>query len=344
VARRLPILLAGCAAAALLAAAPAPAAGTGEFSVSPQPKPGVARAYFDLTLGAGQSHRDAVVVSNASASTLTLKVGASRGETASASGVGYDGAFAPCTGPACWISGLPATVTLAPGARKTLPFTVTVPAGTAPQQYLAGITVQPAVTPSPTSLGSHGGTSAQAIIIHQVNVGVAVTVGTLSELGAGLRITGIDSVAIGTMPRLLIGERNTGQIFLHAKGTAVCTASGKTHTFDVSSDTVLPGQRAELAVNASGLPTGATAHCTVRLDYERGGTATHAAAVKIPAVKHVKVVQTAPGVFAEVPAAPGTPTWAIALIAVGGALVLVLLAAVAVLLLRNRRLRRRVAV
>jgi len=323
------------AAACLLPAAASAALGDGSFSVSPQPKPGQARAYFDLTLSAGETHRDAVVVANDSKQTLTLAIGASRGATAAGSGVAYLGAYAPCTGTACWIRGLPSTLTLAPKQHKTLPFTVMVPAGAPLKQYLAGITVQPAKQPSPTTLGTQGGTSAQAIIIHQVNVGVSVTVGVLSQLSSQLTVLGITGSSVGTTPRLIVHERNTGQTYTHAKGTATCTSGAKTFTFPVYSDTVLPGDRADLTTNAPGLPSGKSVHCTVQLAYERGQSSAHAEVVKIPTIKKVKIVHTGPGVYSEVPAPPGMPTWAYVLIGLGGAVLLALLV-VAVLLLRRR--------
>jgi len=323
------------AAACLLPAAASAALGDGSFSVSPQPKPGQARAYFDLTLSAGETHRDAVVVANDSEQTLTLAIGASRGATAEGSGVAYLGAYAPCTGTACWIGGLPDTLTLAPKQHKTLPFTITVPAGAPLKQYLAGITVQPAKEPGPTTLGTQGGTSAQAIIIHQVNVGVSVTVGVLSQLSSQLTVLGITGSSVGTTPRLIVHEQNTGQTYTHAKGTATCTDDAHTFTFPVYSDTVLPGDNADLTTNAPGLPSGKSVHCTVQLAYERGQTSAHAEVVKIPSIKNVKNVYVAPGVYAQVPTQPGMPTWAYVLIGLGGAVLLALIV-VAVLLLRRR--------
>lgn len=333
--RYLTPIVALVAAACLLPAGASAALGTGTFSVSPQSKAGPARAYFDLTLSAGQTHRDAVVVSNDSKQTLTLAIGASHGATADGSGVAYRGAYAPCTGTACWISGLPSTLTLAPKQRKTLPFTVTVPAGTPFKQYLAGITVQPAKTPGPTTLGTQGGTSAQAIIIHQVNVGVSVTVGVLSQLRSQLTVLGISGTSVGATPRLIVHEQNTGQTYTHAQGTATCTHGAQTFKFAVYSDTVLPGDRTDLATNAPGLPSGKSVHCTVQLAYERGQSAAHSTTVKVPAIKKVKIVHTGPGVYSEVPAPPGMPTWAYVLIGLGGAVLLALLV-VAALLLRGR--------
>ena len=78
-------------------------------------------------------------------------------------------------------------MTLAPGTRESIPFTVRVPAGTPRRQYLAGITAQLAAKPKATKVGQHGKATAKAIIVEQVTVGVAVTVGNCPRCGTGWR-------------------------------------------------------------------------------------------------------------------------------------------------------------
>jgi len=293
-----------------------------------------ARSYFSFTLQPGGVARDAVVVSNTAAAPVTLKLGASAGTTANGSGDGYAGAYGGCRAAACWIHGLPATVTLPAKGRKTLAFTVSVPSGTPLRQYLAGITIEPAQSGGPTSLGSKGGAGAQAVITRQVNVGVAITVGSLSQLVSRLLISAVSTSSIGTTPRLLVHERNVGQTFVHAKGAAVCTANGGRYWFSVVSETVLPGDTAVLTVNAPGLPGGKTASCTVKLNSATGGSAAWRGTVHVPKLTSTPVVHTAPGVYTALPKKT-TPWWAFALVGIGAAAV-VLLGVLVVVVLRRK--------
>jgi hypothetical protein len=308
------------------------------FGASPAPQPGGgSRAYFNYTLAAGQSTTDAVVVTNSSTAAQTLKMSASTGITATGSGDAYYGYFAPCTGTGCWVTGLPPTVTLPANGTQTVPFTVTVPAGTAPMQYLAGITVEPTTTSAPTKLGSKGGASAQAVIVHQINIGVAVTVGALSSLSSRLTVSNLTIGSVGSTPRLFVHEQNEGQTFTHATGTAVCTAGGGQRTYPVVSDTVLPGEGAVLPVNAPGLPAGSAAQCTVRLGYGEATDALWHGTVAVPSVTPTTIIHTGPGQYSSVPLDRGIPTWAIALMVVGGVVSVLLLFLLWALLRRRKK-------
>ena len=174
------------------------------------------------------------------------------------------------------------TVTLAPHTQERIPFTVRVPAKTPRRQYLAGITAELASKPKATKVGQHGKATAKAIIIRQVTVGVAVTVGNLSQMRNRLAIPGVTGQAIGTMPRLNVGLRDTGQTFSGGTGTASCTAAGKTHSFRVVTNTILPGYQTQIAVNARSLQEGTTVPCVVRIHYGRGQTVRWSGMVTLP--------------------------------------------------------------
>jgi hypothetical protein len=319
--------------------APASAVNAGDltpFSVTAAPLPdGQLRPYFQLALAPGQSATDTVVVTNQAARTATLKLSASTGVTAPDSGTAFTGYFQPCTGTGCWVTGLPATVTLAPGARKLISFTVTVPAGIPPRQYLAGITAQPAVLPPAVQVGGNGRASAKAIVITQMTVGVAITVGSPWHLRTRLEIPAVTAGAQGRVPRLYVHVRNTGQTFTKATGTARCTVNGRRLRFPVFAGTILPAGTAVLPVNVTMLRPGQPAPCTVRLRY---GDAPHGASwsgtVTIPAIRQQRVIHVGPGTYATLPPPPGIPAWAIALIVIA-ALTLVFLAATVILLLRR---------
>ena len=309
------------------------AGGNGQFGLTPVPdSTGRVAPYFTLTVAAGESAAATALISNLGQVTEELKISRATGVTASNGGSAFSRSFQACSGTGCWVSGLPGKVTLPAGAAEKLTFMVRVPAGTPPGQYLAGITAEAAVTPPSVQVGSNGKATARAIIIEQVTVGVAVTVGLLSRMTTRLQIPGVSGQAIGPTARLNIEVANTGQTFAHGTGTASCTAAGRPRSFAVYASTVLPHDQAVIAVNAPGLPEGATMSCAVWLGYGKGLTVRWAGLVSVPAPPRTRIVHTGPGAYSVVPNG-GIPAWAVALLVVG---VLVLAAMVAVLL----RLRR----
>lgn len=326
--------------AAVAAAAPAPpaaaaaAGGTGQFGITPAPgADGVAPPYFMMTLAAGQSAIETAIITNQGKTATKLKLGRTTGVTAGNGGSAFSQPFQRCAGPGCWVTGLPGTVKLPGRTQMRLAFRVRVPPRTPPGQYLAGLTAELAAKPRAVQVGSNGkGALARAIIIRQVTVGVAVTVGSLSRLTTRLRIPAVSGVAIDRLARLNILLRNTGQTFTHARGHASCTAAGRRHTYPVYAGTVLPHGQAQIPANAPGLPEGATMPCTVRLRYGPGLTVSWTGSVTIPAPPGVRIVHTGPGAYTVIP--PNTiPAWAIALIVIGALALLTM----AVLLRRMRR-------
>ena len=334
----------GAAAAVALAALaavtpvrPAAAAGTvgnGQFGLTPAPaSDGRAAPYFTLTVPPGDSATGTALITNEGRTPEKLKISRSTGVTAANGGSAFTGYFQRCSGVGCWVSGMPGEVTLAGGSGKTLQFTVHVPGRTAPGQYLAGLTAELAARPRPVRVGSSGKATANAIIIQQVTVGVAVTVGSLSQMTTRLWIPGVSGEAIGRTARLNIRLANTGQTFAHGTGKASCTVAGKRHSYAVVASTVLPHDQAVIAVNAPGLPEGVTMPCAVRLGYGQGLVVSWAGSVTVPVPPPARILHTGPGAYSVIPEG-GIPSWAIALLAVGG---LVLAAAVAVLLRMRRR-------
>jgi len=336
VALALAVVLAALAAVIpALPAAAAPAVGNGQFGITPAPgSSGTPAPYFVMTVAAGQSVVGTAIISNPGTRTVTLRIGRSAGITAGNGGSAFNPLFGGCSGSACWVTGLPGTVTVPAGMGDRQPFIVHVPARTAPGQYLAGITVESNASPRSVQVGSNGkGAQARAVIIDQVTVAVAVTVGSLDQLTTRLQIPAVTGVAIGQLGRLSIVLRNTGQTFTGARGRASCTAAGQRYAYTVIAGTVLPHGQAAIPVNASGLPKGRAVSCTVLLGYGHGLTVRWAGTVTVPALPATRIYHTGAGAYTVVPAGPSVPPWAIALMIIG----VLALAVMAVLLRRLRR-------
>ncbi|GHE38310.1 hypothetical protein GCM10017673_45830 [Streptosporangium violaceochromogenes] len=320
-------------------AAPARAGGPlrdgNPFGLRPSPaSAGQARSYFDLTVPPGRTTRDTAIISNPGSRTQQLKISVSSGVTAANSGSAYQSAPEKCAGAGCWVTGLPSTVTLAPGERRSLTFRVHVPDDARPAQYLAGITAEPAVRPSAARVGANDRASAKAIIIKQVTVGVAVTVGTLSRMKTALAVSSVSGGWVGATPRLSVSVRNPGQTFTRATGSVSCEVDDRARSYAVTMGTVLPGTGAVLPVNARGL-SGGSLPCTVRLRTGTGPAAVWSGTVELPSRTPKKIVHIGEGAYAELPEST-VPLWAVALMAVGA---LTLTALPALLVLRRRRRR-----
>jgi hypothetical protein len=335
--------------APLAAAAPWPASGVpglgglgglagvgvpGGFGLAAAPgSPGQAGSYFQLAVAPGHAITAVLLVANLGHKTQTLALGHALGITASNGGSAFLPASGRCSGPACWVTGLPSRLTLPGAGRDLVTFTVRVPPGTAPGQYLSGIAATPATRPAPEKLGSNGrGASTQAVILDRVTIGVAITVGEQSALVSRLSIRGVQGVDEGRVARLNISLHNTGQTFSRSAGKATCQAAGRWKSYRVYADTVLPGGHALIAVNAPGLPEGATVPCAIALRYGKSQVVSWSGRVAIPGAVGGRIVQTGKGAYALLPSS-GFPLWGIALIVI----CLLLAAAVIFLFSRQRR-------
>jgi hypothetical protein len=204
--------------------------------------------------------------------------------------------------------------------------------GGRPGQYLAGLTAQAAVRPKAVQVGRNRRASAKAIIIDQVTVGVAVTVGSLARLRTAVRIAPVTGGWVGSTPRLNIPVRNTGQTFAQATGRISCRVSGRSHSYRVIMETVLPGGRAVLPVNALGLASGRLP-CTVRLRTAAGTLISWSGIVSLPSQVRTRTYHPAKGVYVSLPEST-IPGWAIALLVLGGLILFTLLTLV---ILRRRQ-------
>lgn len=326
------VLLAAGPVGRAAAAAPVP----GQFALTPVAAAnGRSRPYFKLNVVPGGSIQDTIVVSNVGSTTITLRIGTSDGITAANSGATFGPLTTKCAGIGCWVTGLPRTVTVKPHSEQAAPFRVIVPVGAAPSQYLAGISATPATAPKPIKLKSTGPAGTQVVIVQQVSVGVAVTVGQFASLRTKVDITGATADWIGTLVRLSLNVRNDGQRFTKGTGHMACQLGGTTRTFPVNMDTVLPRDGAALEVNGIGMHAG-TWLCAVRIEDNGGHTDIWTGEVTVPGAVQARTKRIAANDY-EVPPGAGIPAWAIALFVLAG---MILFSLWAVLLRRNRNLNR----
>jgi MYXO-CTERM domain-containing protein len=275
-----------------------------------------------------------VTVTNPGPTAQRLRISVSTGVTAANSGAAYKTNPGYCSGVSCWVTGLPAAVTLAPGERKALRFRVSVPDDVPPAQYLTGITAEHFARPAAVTVGSNGKSSARAIVIRQVTVGVAVTTGALARMRSDLAVWKVSAGWAGRTPRLFVPVYNSGQTFAKATGTVTCDGPRRPRSFDLVMGTVLPSTGAVLPVNAHGLAAGSLT-CAVRLRDATGRTTGWSGEVELPPMTQKKTVRTGEGAYTTLPI-DDVPPWTIVLVIIG---VLTLAALLALLALQRRHRR-----
>lgn len=333
--------LAGASATQALAEGPglSPALGGGclNVHVGPRVSAGNAASYFRLVARSGRTLHLALVIANPDARTCRVALQAAYGKTALNSGDTYppagDGA---CVRTSCWISGLPATIAIAGRSRVAVPFTVTVPKGTGPGQYLAGVLARPDVR-RPSRPRRHPGVGA----IVTTNVGIGVAVRVPGPLRPRLTIPAVTVSPNGGTPLIEVVERNGGNTWEHPAGGVVISGgeSGGNVRLGISSNTVLPADSATLSVPAVGTLKGSHPVEVVLWYAKKTKRAIWRGRLTFP-----ESVAPAPRSADGTPVVithARTPGWVVALLGALAAVALLLLALVVLLLVVPRRRRQR---
>lgn len=196
-----------------------------------------------------------MLLANPEPYTCQVGLDATYGKTAVNSGDTYP-YLAPgrCMRTSCWLSHVPASVTVPARSRLVVRFEVEVPRGTGPGDYLAGVLVRPDATGSVSGRSSHDDVG--AVLTTSVGIGVAVQVPGPLHPQITIRSVALD-VSSGT-PLLHIVEHNSGTTWEHpAGGAIIASAAGRRSLrLGVVSDTLLPGDSAALTLPVEGVGRG----------------------------------------------------------------------------------------
>jgi hypothetical protein len=324
-------LLAATAFGVALPTTPAAAATTAscaQVHLGPQASADAAESYFTVDAAPGTTVTEHLVAANPTNSTCSVALARAFGRTATNSGDTYAASTAGrCVSTACWVTGLPTSVAVAPGRRVVVPFQVHVPASATAGQYLAGVVGEPTM-----KSGSAATSTGVAVhIANRVAIGVAVTVPGALQPRVAIPAVTVDADASVLSAKLEVRERNTGNTWEHPVGAITVRVGDRTVRIPMTSNTLLAGDTATLTAGISGVPAG-TYDTTARLTYATGAkTAVWHGSVTFPAPPQV----TRSGQIIRVVDA-GTPTWVFGTIG-GLALLLVVVIVLLVLALRRRR-------
>jgi hypothetical protein len=225
-------------------ASAAPAASSpGSATAGLAPAPGskglvLGGGYFAPHIAAGSTYSGAVLVGNDSDSPLPAVVYPVDAVTAPAGGIGYSNEGVPLSGPGTWVHISKERITLAARVDALVAFSVTVPAGTAPGEYLAGIAAESA---PPAAVGS----GFRVIVRSRVIVAFEVIVPGASPVAA----FSVGKPTLVELPdsgyEVRVPAKNTGTAI---GGTSITVSlSGRTHaSLTDEIPTVLPGDSVEV--------------------------------------------------------------------------------------------------
>lgn len=213
--------------------------------------------YFVLAGRRGATIHGAVRVLNVGNRKGSASLYAVDGTTGQTSGAVYRSRQQKRKGVGAWLRLSKTRVTLAPGAMKSIPFTVRVPSKASAGQHLGGIVVQ-ASAPQSKTVGKTRRSSFR-IKIQELSV-VAVQVKLPGRRVVKMAITSLRPSAIPGHQDLLIGLSNLGNVLLKGKGSlTVVDSSGKRlkhRAFPL--DTFVPHTHIDFPVYTAGkaLPVG----------------------------------------------------------------------------------------
>jgi LPXTG-motif cell wall-anchored protein len=292
------------------------------------------RGYFVYSLAAGRSQSGAVIVSNAGTAKGTVKLFTADATTGHTTGTVYLTDKKP-TRAGSWITLSATSLTLAPGQHKRVPFTLHVPAGQKPGQWVGGIVAE-------TSHQVAGSKSKQKASV-QIRIRDLTIVAVQANVpGAPIVSFDIGRVSTG-------GQRGFQQVIVHLKSTGnqLAKPTGKVSVYDASGklletlpftmDTFLPQTSIDYPVLLKKALAAGDYRATVTLDVN-GQTFSAKPAFSVSKQEVAQVFTSAsptqaPPVASSSSGTSSTPWVAIAI----GAAIVILLLLLLLWLLRRRR-------
>lgn len=220
----------------LLALAPSAqaASNTAVFGLRAVGNPKVGYFVYDLSPGATTS--GAVIVSNVGTAAGTAKLYAVDATTGSTTGTVYVTDHVPAK-QGTWVSLSQTRVLLAPGAHASVGFTVHVPPGAKPGQWVAGIVAENA-----TQVRSQRTKGKAGVRINVRNLTiVAVQTNVAGHLVAGFRVGGVTPGGRNGYQQLAVHFANTGNVLEKPSGRVEILRNGApVETLAFHMDTFLP--------------------------------------------------------------------------------------------------------
>jgi len=196
-----------------------------------------ARGYFVYPLAAGGSRSGAVIVSNAGTATGTVKLFTVDATTGDTTGTVYETDKKPSR-VGSWVKLSARSLTLAPGAHKRVSFTLRVPRGQKPGQWVGGTVAE---TLRRTAGSKSKRKASVQIRIRDLTI-VAVQANVPGPQVVAFEIGGATSGGKRGFQQVVVHFANTGNVLLKPAGSVtIFDAGGKrVETIPFTMDTFLP--------------------------------------------------------------------------------------------------------
>lgn len=226
------------------------AASGAKFGLRPvrfDPKRPETSSYFVYDLAPGATIEDEVLVQNSGDGAGTVRLYAVDGTTGQTGGAVYLSGDDPRKDVGGWVQLGERELTLAPGERRTVRFTVSVPADAMPGQHLGGLVAED------TALKQSTGGGALQVKIQTRSV-VAVQVNVPGQVVEKLVVTGVTPGGVQGYQTLRLGLRNDGTQAVKPEGSLVVSDAGgnEVQRLALKIDTMLPRTAIEYPVFVEG--------------------------------------------------------------------------------------------
>jgi len=266
--------IAAVATAVLLVAAglSLPARPAGAFvsdTVSADPAPGShvdGRGVFVLTAHPGDVITQTLLLSNPHTHSVDVRVGAVDAGTSEQLGEVFATPGSPQARTSRWITPAVPELNLAANTKRRVDFTVRVPAGTPPGEYVAGVNAYVPLTEH-TTLANPGAKKAAIAIDTQIQRVIAVEITVPGPRAPQMAVTGADPEIAGNHIVIGVHMANAGNDFAHGSGVVRVADTNTDETFKILkfvpgtavvfpapwNDTVQPGRHhVEVDINYDG--------------------------------------------------------------------------------------------
>jgi hypothetical protein len=205
------------------------------FSIKPE-NPTI--SYFTFTINPGESVEDALIVSNNTKQTVDIIVKAVDGQSGLRGGISFD--FEHSGKYSQWVTLEMETVPMKSGRIKRVGFTITVPPGTPPGEYLIGFlavidkTKQTAETPLPNSFN----------IENVTQIGISAVINVPGQTKCKMEITGINE-------KIEAGRWQLDAV-IQNQSTEPITATGKFILVNKNDNSIVISKELNLGYTATG--------------------------------------------------------------------------------------------
>ncbi|HEX2057546.1 MAG TPA: DUF916 domain-containing protein [Actinomycetota bacterium] len=233
-----------------------------EFAASPGPGSQTAPrgGYFLIDAEPGEEIRQSVTLLNESARRLRLALAGVDATTGQLGGISYALPLNPVQRTGEWIALDSTDVSLAPGASKTVGFTVTVPSDADAGEHIAGLTVwEPAEEREQTRDGD------VSVVIRTRRV-LAIQVNLPGPKAPELVVTGVRPTARPDGLYLEVQIENRGTAMTTAEGTLDLEQDGFVRDFSV--DTFVPGTSIGYPIKWADEPEEGSYRAAVEIEYD----------------------------------------------------------------------------